>query len=82
MLVAPYPELGLVAAAGPNDPEPELLVENGAVRRLDGRDAADCDAIDRFLVAHGLDLEIAEVAMALPDERLAHMLVDVDVPRA
>jgi len=37
--------------------------------------------IDRFLVAHGIDLEVAEEAMALPDERLARMLVDVDVPR-
>ena len=31
------PELGLVAANGPNDPEPELVVENGVVMRMDGR---------------------------------------------
>ena len=37
--------------------------------------------IDRFLVAHGLDLDVADEAMALPDERIARMLVDVDVPR-
>ena len=49
--------------------------------RLDGRAAAEFDVIDRFLVAHGLDLEVAVEAMALPDERLARMLVDVDVPR-
>ena len=29
-LVSPLPELGLVAANGPNDPEPELVVEGGA----------------------------------------------------
>ena len=62
LLVEPWPELGLVAADGPADPEPELVVENGSV-------------------AHGIDLEVAEEAMALPDERLARMLVDVDVPR-
>ena len=81
MLVEPWPELGLVAADGPADPEPELVVENGVVVRLDGRAAQDFDVIDRFLVAHGLDLDVAEEAMALPDERLARMLVDVDVPR-
>ena len=80
-LVEPWPELGLVAADGPGDPEPELVVRDGAVVRFDGKDIAELDVIDRFLVAHGLDLEVAEEAMALPDERLARMLVDVDVPR-
>src|SRR6187455_1717551 len=81
LLVEPWPELGLVAADGPADPEPELVVENGSVVRLDGRAAVEFDVIDRFLVAHGIDLEIADGAMALPDERLARMLVDVHVPR-
>ena len=63
-LVSPVPELGLVAANGPNDPEPELLVEDGVVSRMDGRDAADFDVIDRFVVAHGLDLAVAPQAMA------------------
>jgi propanediol dehydratase large subunit len=82
VLVSPHPELGLVAAAGPRDPEPELLVENGLVMRLDGRAAPDFDVIDRFVVAHGLDLEVAREAMALDDLTLGRMLVDVDVPRA
>jgi len=81
-LVSPYPELGLVAANGPNDPAPELVVENGEVTRMDGRDAADFDVIDRFVVAHGLDLEVAVEAMALDDLAIARMLVDIGVPRA
>jgi propanediol dehydratase large subunit len=81
VLVAPWPELGLVAADGPSDPDPELGVEDGVVVRLDGRPAAEFDVIDRFLVAHGLDLQVAAEAMSLSDERLARMLVDVDVPR-
>ena len=36
LLISPYPELGLVAMDGPNDPEPGLEVEDGQVR-LDGR---------------------------------------------
>ncbi|HXG76799.1 MAG TPA: propanediol/glycerol family dehydratase large subunit [Gaiellaceae bacterium] len=81
-LVSPLPELGLVAANGPNDPAPELVVEEGRVRRLDGRDAVEFDVIDRFLVAHGLDLAVAEEAMALEDVELARRLVDVNVPRS
>jgi propanediol dehydratase large subunit len=81
-LVSPVPELGLVAANGPSDPEPELRVENGVVVRMDGRDAADFDVIDRFVVAHGLDLAVATEAMAMEDLAVARMLVDVDVPRA
>ena len=81
MLVAPYPELGLVAADGPRDPAPELVLANGAVVRMDGRAAMDFDVIDRFVVAHGLDLEVAGEAMALPDAELARMLVALDVSR-
>ena len=50
-------------------------------QRMDGRDAADFDVIDRFLVAHGLDLDVAAEAMALTDLELARKLVDIDVPR-
>ena len=82
LLVTPFPELGLVAANGPNDPAPELVIENGVVARMDGRAAAEFDVIDRFLVEHGLDLEVAAEAMALSDLELARMLVDVDVPRS
>ena len=81
-LVSPFPELGLVAANGPADPEPELVVEDGVVTRMDGRAAADFDVIDRFVVAHGLDLDVAAEAMGLDDLALARMLVDVDVSRA
>jgi propanediol dehydratase large subunit len=81
VLVEPWAELGLVAADGPSDPAPELRVVDGVVTRLDGRDSSEFDVIDRFLVAHGLDLEVAGEAMALPDECLARMLVDIDVPR-
>jgi propanediol dehydratase large subunit len=82
LLVSPFPELGLVAAAGPTDPEPELVVEDGVVVRLDGRDAVDFDLIDRFVVAHGLDLDVASEAMALDETALARRLVDIDVPRS
>ena len=80
-LVSPLPELGLVAAGGPRDPDPELVLEDGVVVRMDGRPAAEFDVIDRFVVAHGLDLEVAAKAMALDDLEIARMLVDIGVPR-
>jgi propanediol dehydratase large subunit len=81
LLVSPYPELGLVAADGPRDPVPELVVENGVVTRMDGRGDEEFDVIDRFVIAHGLDLEVAAEAMAVDDLELARMLVALDVPR-
>ena len=69
-LVSPLPELGLVAADGPNDPAPELVVEDGVVARMDGRAASEFDVIDRFVVAHGLDLEAAAEAMVLDRKRV------------
>ena len=44
---------------GPDDPEPGLVVEDGRVVELDGRREAEFDAIDRFVVRYGLDLEVA-----------------------
>ncbi len=81
LLIPPLPELGLVAAGGPNDPTPELEIEDGVVTRLDGKAASEFDVIDRFVVAHGLDLAVAEEEMRRDDVQLARMLVDVDVPR-
>src|SRR5262245_19470264 len=82
LLVSPYPELGLVAADGPRDPTPERIVEGGVVTRMDGRSEGEFDVIDRFVVSHGLDLDITAEAMALDDLELARMLVALDVPRA
>ena len=69
-LVSPLPELGLVAANGPNDPEPELAVQEGVVTRMDGRDAAGFDVIDRFVVAHGLDLDVAAEMSTLTSRQI------------
>ena len=81
LLIAPHPDLGLVASNGPNDPEPGLAVKDGRVVVLDGRSESGFDALDSFIARHGLDLEVAEEAMALDEHDLARRLVDVDVPR-
>jgi propanediol dehydratase large subunit len=82
LLIEPLAELGLVAMNGPNDPEPSLVVEDGHVVELDGRREENWDALDHFIVGHGLDLEAAREAAELDDSQIARLLVDVDVPRA
>ncbi|MCC6223973.1 MAG: propanediol/glycerol family dehydratase large subunit [Thermoleophilia bacterium] len=81
-LIEPRAELGLVALAGPTDPEPSLVLEGGRVVELDGRPEAEFDVLDRFIAAHGIDPEAAAEAAALTDSEIARRLVDVDVPRA
>ena len=76
------PALGLVALRSPDDPEPSLRVEDGKVVELDGRAETDFDAIDAYIAAHGLDLAVAEEAMALSDVAAARLFVDPAVPRA
>jgi propanediol dehydratase large subunit len=82
LLISPYPELGLVAIDGPNDPEPALEIEDGHVVAMDGRLAEDFDVIDRFVARYGLDLDVAAEAAGLSDDVIARRLVDVDVSRA
>src|SRR4029077_17131897 len=81
LLVSAWPELWLVALDGPNDPEPELVVEDGRVVRIDGRGVGEFDLIDHFLARHGFDLDAAEEAASRTDGELARGLVDIDVRR-
>ena len=80
--VEPWPEAGLVVADSPYDPQPSLVIEDGRVLELDGAPCDEFDALDRFIVAHALDLELAETAMAIPSRDYARMLADINVPRA
>src|SRR2546423_10889222 len=81
LLITPYPELGLVAFEGPNDPELGLGIEKGRVVFIDGRGEDEFDALDHFIARYGLDVDVAAEAAGLDDRQLAYRLVDVDVPR-
>lgn len=81
VVVPEYPDLGLIAFASPNDPEPSIRVEDGRIVELDGVAEAEFDLIDAFLAAHGIDAAIAEEAMAIDDVAFARMLCGTDVPR-
>ena len=75
------PELGLTALRSPHDPEPSLVVTDGRVTELDGVPEAEFDSIDAYIARHGLDLSVADEAMALSDVAFARLLVDPAVPR-
>ncbi|MEH3142799.1 MAG: propanediol/glycerol family dehydratase large subunit [Mycobacterium kyogaense] len=78
----PDARLGLTAMASPHDPSPSLVISGGEVTELDGKGAAEFDVIDEFIARYGIDLAVAEEAMALDDVTLARMAVDINVPRA
>ena len=81
-LVPEEPSLGLVAFCSPSDPEPSLRIADGRVIELDGKSEAEFDMLDEFIARHGLDLAVAEEAMAVETVAFARMIVDPGVPRA
>jgi propanediol dehydratase large subunit len=80
-LVPEDPALGLVAFSSPFDPEPSLRIEDGRVVELDGKPEAEFDILDEFIARHGIDLRVADEAMAREPAELARMIVDPGVPR-
>ena len=72
----PAPELGLVAFNGLNDPAPSLAIDAGRIVEMDGRDESDFDSIDEFIARPGIDLSVAQEAMALDSTEFARRLVD------
>ncbi len=79
--IRPWPELGLIVTDSPYDPAPSLTIEDGIVVEMDGVRREDFDMLDRFIVAHSLDLDVAAEAMATPSRDIARMIVDINVSR-
>lgn len=78
----PAPELGLVAFNGLNDPKPSITIQENRIVEMDGRSESDFDSIDEFIARHGIDLDVAEEAMAIEDIDFARRLVDPNHSRA
>lgn len=77
--VREWPEVGLVAVNGPNDPKPGIKIENGVVVEMDGIKRSDFDMIDQFIADHAINLEMAEKVAAMDSQELAKMIVDINV---
>lgn len=78
----PAPELGLVAFNGLNDPKPSINIRDNRIVEMDGRSESDFDSIDEFIARHGIDIDVAEEAMAIDDIDFARRLVDPNHSRA
>jgi len=72
----PAPELGLVAVNGLNDPSPSIVIDAGRIVEMDGRSESDFDSIDEFIARHGIDINVAQEAMAIDSTEFARRLVD------
>ncbi|GJL82602.1 MAG: glycerol dehydratase large subunit [marine bacterium B5-7] len=72
----PAPELGLIAFDSPHDPLPSIVIRDGVVVEMDGRGEDAFDALDEFIARHGIDIGIAEEAMAIDSLQFARQLVD------
>jgi propanediol dehydratase large subunit len=79
--VAHDPENGFSAFKSPHDPKPALTLGDGRVTAMDGVPEAEFDMLDRFIARHHLDPSVAAEAMATDSAEIAHMLVDINVPR-
>ena len=76
-----WPEAGLVAMEGPEDPKPSVKIKNGKIVELDGKKREDFDMLDQFIADHTLDVDIIEDVMAQDSRELAHKIVDVNFSR-
>ncbi|KKM11456.1 propanediol dehydratase [Clostridiales bacterium PH28_bin88] len=79
--VAEWPEVGLIAMGSPHDPKPSIKIRDGKVVELDGKNREDFDMIDQFIADYAIDLSVAEEVTAMDSTRLAHALVDINIPR-
>ena len=79
--VKDWPEVGLIAIDGPNDPKPSIKLENGKIVEMDEKKREDFDFIDFFLADHAINLDNVEKSMALSSVEIARMLADINVPR-
>lgn len=80
--VKEWPEVGLIAMEGPNDPKPSIKIENNIVTELDGKPRAEFDMLDYFIADHAINLDKAKEVMAMDSLELARMLVDINVKRS
>ena len=80
--VESWPEAGLMVADSPYDPAPSIRIVDGRIVELDGRQEEDFDTLDVYIARHGIDLAVAPEAMALDSLTIAHMLADINIPRA
>lgn len=80
--VGEWPEVGLIAMDGPNDPKPSIKISNGRIVELDGKKREDFDFIDTFIANYAINIDNAEKSMSLDSKKIALMLCDPNIKRS
>jgi len=80
--VVEWPEVGMIAMGSPNDPQPNIKVENGRIVEMDGRKRSEFDFNEQFIADYAINTAVAEKMNAIPAREIAKMICDVNVPRA
>jgi len=75
-----WSEAGFVAMHSPYDPSPSIRVVAGNIVEMDGTPREDFDFIDSFIADYTIDPTKTHY-MELPSVKIAHMLVDINIPR-
>lgn len=76
-----WPEKGFIAMTSPYDPVASIKIEKDQVVEMDGKTRDEFDFIDYFIADHYIDKKMAPTSMKLSSLSIAHMLVDIHVPR-
>ena len=76
-----WPEMGFAAMHSPYDPKPSILIRDGAVVEMDGKNRADFDSIDQFIADFAINWQRAQTVMAMSSLEIARMLVDIHISR-
>lgn len=76
-----WPEGGLSAMNSPYDPKPSIVIKNGVIVEMDGRQKESFDSIEHFIANYGINIENAGYAMGLEAKQIARMIVDIHVNR-
>ena len=79
--IGEWVDVGLIAMGSPNDPAPSIKIEGGKIVEMDGVRREDFNMNEQFVADYAIDIEMAPKAMAMSEREIAHMLVDINVPR-
>jgi len=58
--VVEWPEVGMIAMGSPNDPQPNIKVENGRIVEMDGRKRSEFDFNEQFIADYAINTAVAE----------------------
>jgi len=75
-----WPEAGFIAMHSPYDPVPSIKIIGETIIEMDSTPRSEFDFIDSFIADYTIDISKTHY-MELSSTQIAHMLVDINIPR-